>query len=436
MKRFALVCAAGISLAAASIAAGPQALPSPQDWKATALASFDEAWQTINDTFPDPTFGGLDWVGVSKELRPRVQSAASPDDARGVIREMLARLKRSHFVLLSATPETTLPGSASVPADVRVHSGDAIVMRVTDPAASTAGLSAGQAIVSVDGRDTSVVISAAQGSDARSRNLDAWRRLNQLLYGADDSFAALTVRGADGQRRDIRVKRTAGAGEIVKFGNLPPLRAALEAREARTPGGKRAGVIWFSIWMTPISEPFERAIDRFRTLDGLVIDLRGNPGGLAAMMRGVAGHFVDRPLVLGKMQMRQTELSFPANPRMSTADGRSVKPFAGPVAIVIDELTGSTSETFAGGLQSLGRVRVFGRPSMGQALPAATRPLSNGDVLMYVVGDFVTSTGKRIEGDGVIPDTIVPFSIPALAAGRDEPLDAALKWFDSVRRRP
>ncbi len=49
-----------------------------------------------------------------------------------------------------------------------------------------------------------------------------------------------------------------------------------------------------------------------------------------------------------------------------------VEPFAGPVAILVDELTGSTSETFAGALQSLGRARIFGRPTMGQALPALT----------------------------------------------------------------
>ena len=429
MKKSALAAVAGICLAAAGVAAS-SAHSTPQDWRQSAVASFDEAWQTINDTFPDPKFGGLDWAAVSKELRPRVEAATSAETARGVIREMLARLKRSHFVLLSSGPDTALPGPAPVPADIRIYKGEAIVMRVSDPAATTAGLAPGQAIVAVDGNDVSPVIARAQGADERTKNLDAWRRVNQWIYGAEGSVAALTVRTADEARRDIRVTRMTGAGEIVKLGNLPPLRAALDAREVRTPGGKRAGVIWFSVWLAQISEPFEKAVDRFRSADGLVIDLRGNPGGLAAMMRGLSGHFVDRPLVLGKMQTRQTELSFTVNPRLSTSDGRSVKPFAGPVAILIDELTGSTSETFAGGLQSLGRVRVFGRPSMGQALPALTRQLSNGDVLMYAVGDFVTSTGKRLEGDGVIPDTMVPLSIPALAAGRDEPLDAALRWFD------
>src|SRR6185436_9633416 len=102
-----------------------------------------------------------------------------------------------------------------------------------------------------------------------------------------------------------------------------------------------------------------------RQADGIVIDLRGNPGGLADMIRGIAGHFLSTPELLGRVHMRGVELEFRANPRRSTADGRRVEPFAGPLAILVDELTASASECFAGGLQSLGRARVFGTRTMG-----------------------------------------------------------------------
>ncbi len=131
------------------------------------------------------------------------------------------------------------------------------------------------------------------------------------------------------------------------------------------------------------------------------------------------------------MQTRQAPLQFKVNPRLVTPDGRRVTPFSGPVAILVDELTASTSEVLAGALQSLRRARVFGRQTMGQVLPASTKKLPNGDVLMYAIGDFVTSTGQRLEGVGVIPDEVIPLSIPALAAGRDEALEAALRWIDT-----
>jgi C-terminal processing protease CtpA/Prc len=84
-------------------------------------------------------------------------------------------------------------------------------------------------------------------------------------------------------------------------------------------------------------------------------------------------------------------------------------------------------------LQSLGRARVFGETSMGQALPALFDTLPNGDVFIHAWGDFVTGTGVRIEGRGVVPDEKVAHTRAALLAGRDAPLEAALAWIDRAR---
>jgi carboxyl-terminal processing protease len=197
-------------------------------------------------------------------------------------------------------------------------------------------------------------------------------------------------------------------------------------REMTSPRGRRVGFIGFNVWMTAIDAPVAAGIDRFRDAQGLVIDLRGNPGGLAVMMSGVAGHLVAEPVLLGRMQTRDGELAFRANPRLATPDGRRVPPYTGKVAILVDELTGSTSECFAGALQDLGRARVFGRRTMGEALPALTKRLASGDVLMYVIGNFVTATGRSLEGEGVVPDE----DAPGPSAGRDGVLDAALRWLD------
>jgi carboxyl-terminal processing protease len=183
--------------------------------------------------------------------------------------------------------------------------------------------------------------------------------------------------------------------------------------------------------MAQVNEPIAEAVDRFRDADGIVLDLRGNPGGLAGMIVGVAGHFIDTPELLGTMRTRTVpRLEFVVNPRRATTDGRRVAPFAGPVAVLVDELTASASECFAGAMQDLGRVRVFGRRTMGQALPASTRRLSNGDVLEYVVGDFVTSAGRSLEGAGVTPDDAQPLTIADLRRGIDAPMAAALRWID------
>ena len=197
------------------------------------------------------------------------------------------------------------------------------------------------------------------------------------------------------------------------------------------------GLIGFNVWMPSVDAQFLRAMDEYRSAAGMIVDLRGNPGGLAGMLMGISGHFFAEPASLGVMKTRDTELRFPANPRLVSADGRRVEPFSGPLAILVDALTGSASECFAGGMQSLGRARIFGQTSMGQALPAVFDRLPNGDVLIHAYGDFVTSNGTRLEGRGVVPDEEVPLARTELLAGRDPVLERALQWIDrAVATRP
>lgn len=404
---------------------GSQTLPN------SSLASFDAAWQTIEETYYDPTFGGLDWAGVRAELRPRAEAASSPDGVRAVIREMLGRLKQSHFVLLSSSAEDALPGDATVEIEVRVNGSGVVVTQVAPASdAYKTGVRAGDRLVSLDGQDIAEWVAQSGGGDDRAGRLAVWQRVFRGLHGPGGSSADLALVDPVGRLRRLRVPRSRDEGETVTLGNLPPLRVRTSATSLRTRAGRRVGAIAFSAWMAAVSEPVAAAVDAFRGADGIVLDLRGNPGGIAEMIRGISGHFLGTPELIGRAHLRGATLEFRANPRRSTSDGRRVEPFAGPLALLVDELTASASECLAGGLQSLGRARVFGTQTMGQALPASTRRLPSGDVLMFAVGDFVTSTGRRLEGDGVVPDEVVPLSIEALAEGRDPALDAALAWID------
>jgi carboxyl-terminal processing protease len=117
-----------------------------------------------------------------------------------------------------------------------------------------------------------------------------------------------------------------------------------------------------------------------------------------------------------------------SNPRRSDRQGGALAPFGGPVAILVDGLSVSTSEIFAAGLQVLGRARIFGEATAGQALPAMIAQLPNGDVMQYVVADFTAPDGRRIEARGVAPDHHRPLRRGALLAGRDEALADALAW--------
>jgi carboxyl-terminal processing protease len=243
---------------------------------------------------------------------------------------------------------------------------------------------------------------------------------------AGDSVRARFRDGSD-RRTEVSLVLRPLQGRMATLGNLPPILARVETEQVQS-GGKRIGVIRFPIWLPAIAQDLDRAVDGLRGMDGIVVDLRGNPGGLAGMAPGFAGHFVDRRDTLGTMLTRRDVMHLVVNPRRVSPDARPVAPFAGPVAVLVDERTASTSEFFAGGMKALGRARVFGVASSGQALPALMPRLPNGDVLLHAIADFVGPDGERWEGVGVVPETAAPPTRAALLAGRDPALDAAFAW--------
>ena len=187
----------------------------------------------------------------------------------------------------------------------------------------------------------------------------------------------------------------------------------------------------WNVWMTPINGPLDKAVSEFAECQGIVLDLRGNPGGVGAMVMGISGYFMDTREPLGVMRTRGNELRFVSNPRrIKTTDGTR-PPFDGPLAIVVDRLAASTSEIFAAGLQGLGRARLFGDTTAGMALPALMVRLPNGDVLMHAFADFTGPGGVRIEGVGAVPDEQISLKRRDLLDGRDAPLEAALKWIEA-----
>jgi carboxyl-terminal processing protease len=216
----------------------------------------------------------------------------------------------------------------------------------------------------------------------------------------------------------------------VRFGNLPASTVDFQTTSIATRQGAAVALVRFNIWLPVIALQFESAMPALRAGQGVVIDLRGNPGGVAAVAQGVGGQFIAETVSLGTMLGRNDRLELVAQPRRVARDGKAVEPFAGPLAILIDEGSASTSEIFAAGLRDHDRARVFGTPSAGAALPAVMHQLPNGDVFMHASMDYIRPNGERVEGRPVVPDVETPLRRSDLKAGRDSALQAALDWID------
>ncbi len=402
-----------------------------------AAETFDAVWTIVRDSHFDPTFDLAAWDRVNRELRPKALAAATPGELRAVLRDMLSRLGLSHFAVIPATPDTPADRGdlgAEPGFDTRLIDRQLVVSSVEDNGgAAAAGVHNGWVVQSIDGTPAASLLEPVNDAMApRMAQVEAWRLALTRLRGPYGSSVSVTFADGGGAAITKSIARKGERGQPVTVGTLPTMYVRVSSALKTTPGGRKAGVIGFNVWMAAVDHEFQLAIDQYRAADGIVIDLRGNPGGLAAMVMGIAGHFTPNRDTLGVMKTRDSELRFNANPRLVNAKGERVEPYAGPVAILVDSMTGSASECFAGGMQSLGRARVFGQTTMGQALPALFDKLPNGDVLIHAWGDFVTGTGVRIEGRGVVPDVPVALTRASLLSGRDATLDAALAWIDAA----
>jgi carboxyl-terminal processing protease len=442
----------GLAAAAAACASRAPAGPGPRHAIAydsvLGIATFDRAWQIIHDTHFDSTFNGVDWTALRDELRPRAIRATSIDELRAVIREMTGRLRQSHFSLIPREfADTLAPVSAAdtlagdgggavvtgdLGLDVRLLGEELVVTQVEHGSpADSAGIRPGWVVVAVGDDSVAPILRRIREQQLRySDRYLIWSAVQRRLNGAVGASVTLTVEDGGGSRHLRTVIRRAAPSEPVKLGNLPTFFARFTRDEHTTPVGRRVGRIWFNFWMPPLIRQVDEAVDAFRHHDGIVVDLRGNGGGAGGMVMGVAGHFLAERASLGDFRTRRNTLQFRANPRLVSPSGQRVEPFSGPVALLIDETSGSASEVFAGGMQALGRVRVFGTTSVGGVLPALFDRLPNRDVLYHAIADFATPEGIVLEGRGVLPDEPVRPTRADLLAGRDPVLDAALAWID------
>jgi carboxyl-terminal processing protease len=415
-----------------------------------AIATFDTAWARIDRTFYDTVFLATRWKVLRDSLRPIAAKAKTNNELRAVLQTLISGVGVSHFGLI---PSEVSPAVGDIPAVsasassekgtigafLRLAGAELVIWKVDSGGpAWRAGLRPGMPVKSIGETPISDEIAKlARITDAevrRQARVTAVMRANALLAGNRGDTIALGVvqRGKAGT---MHIVRGPVRGQMYRFGNLPPLNGTVDVEE-RTVDGRRIGVLTFSVWLAPMARDIDLAFDRMRNCDGIVIDLRGNPGGLGSMVTGVAGHLLDSAYMIGTLRQRTQQLAFRANPRRVSSDSShtAVHPYAGPVAILMDPLSGSTSEFFAAGLQGLGRARIIGEQSAGRALPALMDRLPNDDVLMHVIADLTDSRGRRVEGPGVIPDVHVPLSVKSLEAGKDDALDAALRWAASQPR--
>lgn len=383
-----------------------------------------EVWVRVLQKHYDPKLGCKDWPALRMTYADKLVSAKDEAAAYDVINAMLGELGQSHFRLFAPAGkrDDEHAGPAAPTFSVRWVEDQLVVVRGT-ASGHLGTVGPGSTVLSVD----DVTFDDVEKQIAARTN-----RPSQFAFEIARVAAARLSCEHAGQTRKVRVTDPKAdnkpvirmltcaepKGERITLGNLEDIPTQVESHMIE---GTDIGVLAFNVWMLPMVKRVEESVDQLRArgMRALVLDLRGNPGGVGAMSVPIARLLLADAGSLGKLQFRDFTQEFKVD--------AGNNPFIGPVAILVDEGTASTSEIFAAGMRDLGRVTVVGaRPSAGAALPSLIDELPQGAILQYVVGDYRSPKGTTVEGTGVVPDIVVTETRADFAAGRDPVVDAAV----------
>ena len=445
-----------------AVATAVPAIDNGADRVAADVASFDQVWQTIRDRAWSE-FDVAAWEQLRDELRPRVEQSKNRKETRQIIGELINSLHKSHYAIIPSELYNKIKTAKEVKQEedqagddgqaeekdadeaemgeigvsIRLVEGAALVVHVEpDSSAATAGIRRGWELVRIKEQSVQELYQELRDelpetSPYRPETLGALA-LEGKLEGDVGTSIQLAFRNADDEIVTLEVPCTAASGTRVNFGNFPEM--VVKTRSAMLDGD--VGYVWFNLFFDPLKVMKEIRQTLSSADGGLVVDLRGNHGGMAGMTMGVGNQFVSRHDVsgeedayLGTLSTKTTELRFVLSPQ--------ARPYLRPVAVLVDECSISSAEILAGGLQAIGRARLFGVRTAGAALPSTVEVLPNADRFQYAIAGYTDSSGRNIEGQGVEPDEFVPPNRESLLADLDPALVAALDWIQQqLREKP
>ena len=383
--------------------------------------AFDFVWQTIRDRYHDPRFNGTDWVAVGARYRPLALGAADDETFWDILDKMTGELRDAHTrvdspsrVELRKRDESITLGFSFVEINGRL-----VVTGVSGESdAWWAGVRPGMTVVAIAGEPAMAAYEKLRAdtrydSTDRSRHMRAVRR---LVTGDLGTTVAFTFERADGTRFDATLTR-----------RKVTVRASASHRVL--PSG--FGYLRLSQWTIGATARALEGLRELKDTPGLVVDLRGNPGGSVHAVNRVLERFFDKRTELGRSTTRTGE---PVSILFGTVEIVKLRSivegqpdaYTAPVVILQNAGSASGSELFAGTMQASGRAKVVGQPSCGCLLGflGYARVPGGGDLAYSEVG-FELPNGKRIEGEGVIPDHAVEPTALDLQQNRDRTLEEA-----------
>jgi len=338
----------------------------------------DEAWQLVNQFYVDGTFNHQDWQSTRQSLLSKQYS--SRDQAYAALRQALTELNDPYtrfmspqeFQVLTTQTSGQLSGIGIRLEQSEANNAITIVKLMPKGPALEAGLRVGDRIVAIDGTSTDAM------------DLET---VSNSIRGKVDSTVKLRISRAGQSPFDTNIKRA-----VIE---LPTVHTSIKQE-----GSNRIGYIRLVEFSAHASEQMRTAIEDLETkkVDGFVLDLRGNPGGLLNASIEIAEMWLNRGFIVHTVDRQGKKDDIVAHP---TAISKR------PLVVLVDGDSASSSEILTGALQDNHRAKVIGTSTFGKALVQSVHKLSDGSGLAITVAQYFTPNGTDISHKGITPDIAV-----------------------------
>nr|WP_255011864.1 carboxyl-terminal processing protease CtpZ [Cyanobium sp. Cruz-8D1] len=358
-------------------------LPAPALALSDAQQLVVEAWRLVNQSYVDPAqLEAVQW----RRLRQKAleKSIASSVEAYDAIEAMLAPIGDPYTRMLRPEEYATLRSNTQgrvtgVGLQLGLRAGDqqiVVIAPLDASPAADAGIVSGTEILKVDGIAAEEL--GLEGTAAR-------------LRGPAGSDVLLAVRTPAGQASEVLLDRR----EV----DLQPVRSHRLQSE-----GHSLGYLRITQFSEPVPQQVRAALAELTAtggsgpIEGLILDLRNNSGGLVAAGLAVANGLLDgEPIV-------ETQDRGGLAARQLATPGRL---YGGPMLTLVNAGTASASEILAGALQDGGRSRLAGSRTFGKGLIQTLINLSDGSGLAVTVARYLTPNGRDIQNQGIEPDVLL-----------------------------
>jgi len=249
-----------------------------------------------------------------------------------------------------------------------------VIAPLPDTPADEAGVMAGDELVSIDQQDTATL------------NIDQ---------------AVQALRGPQGTTVEIRVHR--GSESDLRTFKIVRATIRLQSVTSRVieSGGKKIGYVRITSFMSDTASTFQRQTKNLLSQgsQGLIIDLRNNPGGLLDQAVKVASTIIPNGVIVSEVGRSNNRRDIQAEGNAYLVDER--------VVVLVNQGSASAAEIVAGALQDTKTAMVIGTKTFGKGTVQDFSELPDGSALKLTVAKWLTPSGRSIADDGIVPDVLI-----------------------------